>query len=186
MKNLFAIFLVSLLAACGGDGGGGTDTSASPTVTFSQGGETLRIDRLDEYGISVPSFNNTITIGARSTVTFVLLSGSNNTLIAEDRVLIRSVDVVGANNTVTLGGTVTVPVFTITGSNAIVTIGPNDEIGQLNIHASNAVVRILNFSANVPVIRMSGSNITLTMPAGFGGKTTITNTGANNQVIEVP
>jgi hypothetical protein len=184
MKKLIALVLLSALFGCGGGGdGGGTDTTANP-VNFAAGNETIRIDRADEYGIDIPSSGNTVTIGAGNTVTHVIITGANNSLIAENSVLIRDLQITGVNNSVSLGTTVTVPNFTIDGANAVVQIGAGDRIDRLAISGANAVVTIKDISASVPVIITSGSNITLRIPFGFGAKTTITNTGANNVVVE--
>ena len=183
MKKLLALLLLSALFGCGGGGGGGTDTNANP-VNFANGNETVRIDRTGEYAIDIPSSGNTVTIATGNTVTHVIITGANNSLIAENSVLIRDLEITGVNNSVSLGNTVTVPIFVVEGANAIVSIGAGDHIDHLTISGANAVVTIRDISAVVPLITTSGSNITLRIPIGYSSHTTITNTGANNQVIE--
>ena len=85
---------------------------------------------------------------------------------------------------VTLGTTVTVPNFEINGANATVSIAAGDRIDRRVISGANAVVSIRDTSAVVPLIQTNGSNITLRIPVGYRSKTTITNTGTNNTVIE--
>jgi hypothetical protein len=184
MKKLLALFLLSALFGCGGGGDdGATDTTANP-VTFAQGNETIRIDRADEYGIDIPSAGNVVTVAKGNTVTHVIVTGANNSLVVEDLVLIREMQITGVNTSVTLGNTVTVPLFTVNGANATISIGAGDHVDRLAISGSNAIVTIRDLSAVVPLITTSGSNITLRIPFGYASHTTITNTGANNTVIE--
>jgi hypothetical protein len=184
MKNFIALLFVSLLAACGGGGGGGgTDTSGS-AINFTLGNETVRIDKTTEYTVDIPSAGNVVTIGAGNTVTHVIVTGVNNSLIVENSALIRAMEITGANTSVSLGTTVTVPRLDIFGANASLTVRAGDRIDRLAISGSNAIVNILDLSAMVPVIIMSGSNITLRVPTGFLPSTTITNTGANNIVTQ--
>lgn len=187
MKHLAALIAASVvLCACGG-GGDGEDTSGTaenPVVTLSQGNETVRLDRASEYSLEVPSSNNTVTVAAHSTLTYANFSGSNNKLITESGVLIRTLTVAGANNSVALGTTSTVPVFNILGSNATVTVAAGSRIDRLSISGSNANVTILDPSVTAPQIQLSGTNITVRVPSGFLARTTVSNTGAGNAVIE--
>jgi hypothetical protein len=184
MKHLLAVFAASLvLCACGGGGGGDEGTTDPAVVMLTQGNETVRIDRSNEYTLEVPSSGNTVTVAANNTLTHANFTGSNNRLITESGVLIRTLNISGANNSVTLGSTATVPAFNILGSNATVTVAAGSRIDRLSIAGSNADVTITDFSAQVPLIQLTGTNITVRLPSGFLAKTTVTNTGANNQVI---
>lgn len=188
MKHLLAILFTSVfLCACGGgdgDGDGNDGIADNGVVTLSQGNQTVRLDRAGEYALEVPSSGNVVTIAANNTLSRANVTGSNNTLIVESGVLIRTLDVAGANNTVSLGNTVTVPVFNVLGSNAKVTVSAGDRIDRLYISGSNAQVVITDPSAVVPLIQLAGTNITVRVPAGYLAKTTVTNSGAGNAVIE--
>lgn len=182
MKHLLAISLLSALFGCVG-GDGGTDTSVNPVI-FAHGNETIRLDKPTEYAVEIPSAGNAITVATGNTVTHVVITGANNSLIVEHSVLIRAMEITGANNSVALGTTVTVPSFEINGANATVSIAAGNRIDRLIVSGSNDIVTIRDASAAVPVINLSGTNISLRVPIGYRSHTTITNTGTNNVVIE--
>lgn len=182
MKKLIAALLVSALCACGGGGGGGVADTGDQTLT--RGNETVRLDQDAKYNLTVPSSNNTITIGADNTLGTVGMAGTNNTLNVESGTVIDSLEVIGANNSVSLGNTVTIANLDIQGGNATLTITAGGEIGLLTVSGSNAAITIASATADVPDIRLRGSNIQLLVPAGYLPQTTITDTGTNNTVAE--
>lgn len=83
-----------------------------------------------------------------------------------------------------LATTVTVAALDIIGGNATVAIAAGDQVDRLAIAGSNDKVTIQHTSAVVPVIQMSGSNISVIVPMGYKAKTTISDTGTGNLVIE--
>ncbi|MES2939250.1 MAG: hypothetical protein V4864_16305 [Pseudomonadota bacterium] len=185
MKHLLAALFASVvLCACGGGGDGDGITDQNGVVTLTQGNQTVRLDRSGEYSLEVPSSGNTVTLAANNTLAHANITGSNNMLIVESGVRISVLDVAGANNTVSLGTTVTVGVFSVLGSNATVTISAGDRIDRLYISGSNAQVTIKDTTAVVPLIQLTGTNITVRVPAGYLAKTTVTNSGAGNSVVE--
>jgi len=179
MKYLLPLLVSIFVVACG-DGGGGEPNP----IVIDPGNQTLRIDRTTEYGLSIPTSGNSITIGLGNTVTFVTMAGTNNVLVTEPQVLIRSMDVSGSNNSVTLGANSRVPTLTITGTNALLMVGPNVSIDELVVLGSNAVITVPSATARIGRIDLNGSNIVLRIPFGYSGTTTIRNNGANNNIVE--
>ncbi|HVZ42265.1 MAG TPA: hypothetical protein VHA82_00530 [Ramlibacter sp.] len=182
MKYLLAlltsIFASILLTACGsGDG-------FTNPVVIDPGGQTVRLDFPTEYGLQIPTSGNRVTVASNNTVTFVTMAGTNNILNIEPNVLVRSMEVSGSNNTVNLSNNDTVPTISVLGTNAILNVGADDQINEIQMLGSNGLLTITSFSANVGTIGLGGSNIVLRIPTGYTSKTTIHNTGANNQIIE--
>lgn len=182
MKYLIAIMTCVMLVACGG-GGDGDDLTTNP-ITLGQDNQTIRLDRTDQYALDINSSGNRITIAQGNYVTRLGVPGTNNRVIAEPLVYIGLLDLSGANNTVSLANTTTVGEFRVLGTNAVISIGDGAQVDRLFVQGSNAAITVEGLSADVPVIVLGGSNIILRVPAGFLSKTTITNTGSNNSIVE--
>jgi hypothetical protein len=180
IKNLIAALLVGVLSACGGGGDDAATETGDKTLTL--GNETVRFDQTGTYSLTVLSANNNITIASGDTLANISIQGANNSLTVENSVSIASLKVTGANNSVTLGNSTTVAQFDIGGDNATASISAGGRVDHLLVSGSNAAITVQSSTAVVPDIRLSGSNISVRLPAGYLSQTTITNTGANNTV----
>jgi hypothetical protein len=180
IKNLIAALLVGALSACGGGGSDPALETGDKTLTL--GNETVRFDQTGTYSLTVLSANNNITIAAGDTLANISIQGANNTLNVENSVAIASLRVTGANNSVTLANSATVAQFDIGGDNANASIGAGARVDHLLVSGSNGAIAVQGATAVVPDIRLSGSNISVRLPAGYLSQTTITNTGVNNTV----
>lgn len=185
MKLLSALLMSFALAACGGGGGdNGITVTDGGVLTLTESNQTVRIDRTDEYTVLVPSSMNKVTIATHNKLSQLGVTGANNNIVLEDDVAVRALSLNGSNNALTLSSNDSIPELDILGSNATVSIGPGSKVNRLLISGGNALVTIQSMTSTVPVIQMTGSNTVLRVPTGYLSSTTITNTGANNQVIE--
>lgn len=173
---------LSLLSACGG-GGGGIDLTANPLV-ISQDNMTLDIHRSDAYALQILGSHNRISIGTANVLSSLQVTGTNNALAINTQTSVQSLDVTGANNTLRIHTQVKVTNFRVLGSNVIVTLAGTARVDQLTIQGSNVAIDIADVSSSVPRISLLGSNIVVSVPRGFGSQTTVTDTGANNSVVE--
>lgn len=183
MKAFIPVLLSLTLVACGGGDGNGITVDGT-VLTFTGGNETARIDRTDQYTVLVPSSMNHVTIATKNTLSQLGVTGSNNAIVLEDSVTVKQMSLGGANNSLTMGANDSVPELDVPGSNAAITIGPGTSVGTLHVSGGNDTVTIQSLTTSVPVILLTGSNAILRIPAGYASHTKITNTGANNQVIE--